>query len=352
LKQLKGWAIVSRALNSLFTNLKASRVYLTEVVLSALTFALIYHYFIYPLSLTGIVLLIIFILVLLYFMGKIRTKELNNIINTISAIRDNKLLSVNEISLGKNLSTLQDEIKSMFLKSKTDIDNLKRLERVRTEFLGNVSHELRTPIFAIQGFLETLLDGALEDKNVNRSFLEKANHHTENLNHLLNDLIDISMIESGEMRMSFRYFNINELILTILNEQKPFAEHKGLTLDYDPVRENLKVFGDKNKLQQALVNLIQNAVKYTEEGNIRIIVTEQKQYAEICVEDTGIGIPEKDIERIFERFYRIDKDRSRAQGGSGLGLAIVKHIIEAHGSKVEVKSELGKGSQFIFRLKK
>lgn len=343
--------IVSRVLNNVFQNLKASQPFLREVVVCSLVFLLILNVFIYSSPLITSVLFFLFDIILLNFIGQSRRKELKKIQSVITSIRDNKLTSEGEIDLGTHLAFLQEEIKSMFLKSRTDIENLKRLERIRTEFLGNVSHELRTPIFAIQGFIETLLDGALEDKKVNRTFLEKANFHTNNLNQLINDLIDISMIESGEMRMSFRYFKINDLVLPLLDELKPFAEQKGLELVYTTSRENLKVFGDKNKLKQALSNLLQNAIKYTEQGKVEIAVTEHQHFAEICIQDTGIGIASKDIDRIFERFYRVDKDRSRAVGGSGLGLAIVKHIVEAHGSRIEVKSELGKGSQFLFRLK-
>jgi two-component system phosphate regulon sensor histidine kinase PhoR len=240
----------------------------------------------------------------------------------------------------------------MFFRNKSIIENLKRLEKVRTEFLGNVSHELRTPIFTIQGYLETLLDGALEDTKVNRSFLEKANHHVDNLNNLLNDLIDISMIESGEMRMSFRYFYIDEFLSSIVNDLKVEAVKKNLNLVYYPAGKNLQLFGDKSKLKQAMVNLISNAVKYTEQGKVEVFVEEEEKYGRVVVRDTGIGIAKENLDRIFERFYRVDKDRSRAVGGTGLGLAIVKHIVEAHGSKMELSSEYGKGSQFSFRLKK
>lgn len=312
---------------------------------------LILNFFIYFFSLSEILIFLLFDFILLYLLGGLRVKELSKIRSVISLIRDQKLFSVNDMDLGRGLQDLQEDIKSMYLKSTSDIENLKRLERVRTEFLGNVSHELRTPIFAIQGFIETLLNGAVDDHSVNRIFLQKANLHTENLNNLLSDLIDISMIESGEMRMSFRYFLINETLTAIINELKPFAEQKGLTLVSNPIRDNLRVFGDKNKIKQVLVNLIQNAIKYTENGRIEITVTEQKHFAEICVSDTGIGISQNHLNRIFERFYRVDKNRSREAGGTGLGLSIVKHIVEAHGSKVEVQSETGKGTQFIFRLK-
>jgi two-component system, OmpR family, phosphate regulon sensor histidine kinase PhoR len=296
--------------------------------------------------------LILETIILLIIIGEKRNIELQNINSVIRSIRMDEYSSPDEIKLDGNLQGVQEEIKSMFLRTMNDIENLKHLGRVRTEFLGNVSHELRTPIFAIQGYLETLLDGAIDDKKVNKGFLEKAIHHSQNLNNLLNDLIDISMIESGEMRLSFRYFNIFEFLQQVIHEHKPQADKKNLQLILQPVRDDLQVFGDKSKLKQVFDNLVQNSIKYTEEGKVEIIIVEQDKYAEIIVRDTGIGIPRKELNRIFERFYRVDKDRSRTVGGTGLGLAIVKHIVEAHNSKVIVESDLGKGSQFSFKLKK
>jgi len=223
---------------------------------------------------------------------------------------------------------------------------------MRSQFIANVSHELRTPIFTIQGFIETLLDGAVDDPKVNKQFLQKANQHTISLSNLLNDLIDLSMIESGEMRMSYRYFRVNEYLEGIIKQLLPLAEEKGLELIYHPVRENLEVFGDKDKLKQVFVNIIQNAIKYTEKGKVELFVEENKKEVNFIIKDSGIGIPESSIGRIFERFYRVDKARSRSVGGTGLGLAIVKHILEAHNSIVEVKSVLNEGSEFSFKLKK
>lgn len=297
-------------------------------------------------------LLIIFTFFTINSLGKKRNKELSDIKTIINAIRKNKFKSPEEIKLDKQLVELEGEIKSMFLRTQNDIANLKKLERVRTEFLGNVSHELRTPIFAIQGYLETLLNGAIEDNKVNRNFLEKANHHTNNLNTLLNELIDISMIESGQMNMSFRYFDIAEYLEQICNDLRPIAEEKNLELILHPIKDGLQLFGDKVRLKQVLVNLIQNSIKYTENGKVEVLVEEIKKFGRIIVKDTGIGISDSDLDRIFERFYRVDKDRSRAVGGTGLGLAIVKHIIEAHGSRMEVKSKVGSGSEFSFLLKK
>ena len=301
---------------------------------------------------TLFILLLFFTVVTLSYIGKKRNYELSNIKLIINGIRNNRFKSPEEIKLEKQLVELEGEIKSMFLRTQNDIANLKKLERVRTEFLGNVSHELRTPIFAIQGYLETLLNGAIDDKKVNRNFLEKANHHTNNLNTLLNELIDISMIESGQMHMSFRYFNIAEYLEEICNDLRPQADEKNLQLILHPIKDNLQLFGDKIKLKQVFVNLIQNAIKYTEKGSVEVLVEEIKKQGKIIVRDTGLGISENDLERIFERFYRVDKDRSRAVGGTGLGLAIVKHIVEAHGSRIEVKSTVGVGSEFSFLLKK
>ena len=254
--------------------------------------------------------------------------------------------------LSYSFDEIETALNQLTDKYKSDIAKMKRLERIRTEFLGNVSHELRTPIFTIQGFLETLLNGALEDAKVNRKFLEKAASHTENLNNLLNDLIDISMIESGEMRLSFRYFNLMDFLVEVVKEFDLILLEKNLQIEISQFNKKLEVFGDKTKLRQVFVNLIQNAIKYSNSGKIQLIVEEEKSSALIRVKDSGLGIPEKDVERIFERFYRVDKTRSKDIGGTGLGLAIVKHIVEAHQSKIEVKSILSEGSEFSFRLKK
>ena len=348
-------AIVSKTLNKIKENISNSVLYSREVFLLSLGLYLIIA-LLFSLSFPHLILLIFvlafFDLILLNYIGKKRVKEIANIKSIIKSIRKNRLASPDEIKLGKSLVELEGDIKAMFLRTQNDIANLKKLEQVRTEFLGNVSHELRTPIFAIQGFIETLLNGAINDPKVNKNFLTKASNHTIRLNNLLNDLIDISMIESGQMKLSFRYFNIKEYMESIYNEMFPLAERKHLELILHPIRENLKLFGDKDRLRQVIVNLISNSIKYTEVGQVEIIVEEAGKFGKIIVRDTGIGVSEIDKGRIFERFYRVDKGRSTAAGGTGLGLAIVKHIVDAHGSQVEVKSELGKGSEFSFKLKK
>lgn len=341
-------------LNEIKNHLISSFVYKKEFLL--INIILISFFLLsYPeilLNISFYFLLIIFNLFFLYLIGRRRNNQLNEIENIIKKIRNNVFKNEEEIKFSGELKNLEIEIRQMFSRQKNDIEYLKRLEKMRTEFLGNVSHELRTPIFAIQGFLETLLNGAINDPKVNKQFLEKANNHTINLSNLLNDLIDLSMIESGEMRMSYRYIDFYEYLQPIINEYKSLAEEKGLQLILNPFNEKLQLFADKSKIKQVMVNLISNSIKYTDNGKIEVSVEEEKQSAKIIIKDTGVGIPEEDINRIFERFYRVDKARSREVGGTGLGLAIVKHIIEAHNSKIEVKSKLGEGTEISFTLKK
>lgn len=342
-------------LNKIRENLNYARPYSIHTLVFTMVLLITYGLARFP-SLheffIALLLISLFSGIYLYFLGCRTKKEYNNIISIIDNIRKNKFETPDEIKLNESLFALEDSIRSMFFRTQTDIRKLEKLQQVRTEFLGNVSHELRTPIFAIQGFLETLYNGAIDDPKVNHSFLKKAILHTNNLNNLLNDLIDISRIESGDMGMSFQYFNIYNFLEGIVNEFKSVAEKKNIMLRMGKIPRDLSLYGDAARLRQVFTNLIQNAIKYSERGIIEIIVEEEENFGKISVKDTGIGISEQDLGRIFERFYRVDKGRSRAAGGTGLGLAIVKHIIEAHKSKVEVKSKLGFGTEFSFRLKK
>ncbi|MEY3385755.1 MAG: hypothetical protein RIR53_566 [Bacteroidota bacterium] len=232
-----------------------------------------------------------------------------------------------------------------------DIEEMRRLERVRSEFIANVSHELRTPIFSVQGYLETLLDGAMDDPAVAIPFLEKAYHNAMRLNVLLNDLIDISRIESGELKFSFRYFDIVDLITELVHTSEIRARQANVTVTYshDDARS---VYGDKERLSQVLTNLLDNAIKYNVDGgSVNVVTRGADSGVRIEIADTGIGIPEQHLSRIFERFYRVDKDRSRAVGGTGLGLAIVKHILEAHDAHIDVSSKAGHGTQIGFTLR-
>jgi len=249
---------------------------------------------------------------------------------------------------------LSDSLTGMMQAFQTDISQMKKLERVRTEFLGNVSHELRTPIFSTQGLLETLLNGAIDDKKVNRNFLKKALVNTERLNELLGELIDISRIESGEMKLRFRFFDVAAFLQSITTEMQTIAERRNIKLKLEgEASSSIDVYGDKERLRQVVVNLVDNAIKYSEPNDAVTIKFEEKpDRVEIIIEDTGMGIAPQHLPRIFERFYRVDRDRSREMGGTGLGLAIVKHIVEAHDAEIKVESEVGAGSKFMFWVNK
>lgn len=280
------------------------------------------------------------------------SRPMVDIARSVEEIRSGNLEKHVSVGSDDEIGRVAQAVNELVEKLKTDIVQLKKLEQVRSEFLGNVSHELRTPIFSLQGFLETLLDGAIDDPNVNRDFLKKAFSHASRLNDLLSDLINISQIESGEMKMSFRYFAVNDFLDQVVSEMKPIAVKRKIVLELRTMESDIEVLGDKERLKQVLVNLIDNAIKYNgNNGQVTVSCSRIDGKVKISVRDTGVGIAKEHLGRIFERFYRVDKERSREAGGTGLGLAIVKHIVEAHGSGVDVQSEVGKGSSFSFELK-
>ena len=231
-----------------------------------------------------------------------------------------------------------------------DVTEEKRVEAIKRDFVANVSHELRTPLSSIKGYAETLLDGAMSDKATLKNFLTIIDRHANRMTALIEDLLTLSMLESHQMHMSFESLDIKGLISSVIQGFEKQAKDKDIEIVMDIGKEIPKIMADKDRLEQVIVNLVDNAIKYTNKGTVTVSSREVDNMLQIDVEDTGIGIPEKDIPRIFERFYRVDKGRSRELGGTGLGLAIVKHIIQGHNGKIWVKSELGKGSSFSFSL--
>jgi two-component system phosphate regulon sensor histidine kinase PhoR len=234
-----------------------------------------------------------------------------------------------------------------------DVTKLKRLERVRKDFVANVSHELRTPLTSIKGYIEALIDGAKDDPQKCAEFLRIIEKHTDQLNALLSDLLQLSTIESGQYQWRRGSVSVSDLIEKAIHLLRPSAEKKGQAISVAAAEGIVPVTGDAGKLTEVFINLLDNAIKYTPEGGkIAIEAEAVENHVEIRISDTGIGILSKEIPRIFERFYRVDRARSREIGGTGLGLSIVKHIVEAHGGKVAVESLIGKGSRFVVTLPK
>jgi two-component system phosphate regulon sensor histidine kinase PhoR len=226
-----------------------------------------------------------------------------------------------------------------------DITQLKKLEQVRKDFIANVSHEIRTPITAIQGFAETLLDGALEDREHSRTFVETIKSNSERITRLVDDLMTISKIELGVVaveKADLAFGDVAEAVIALLRDK---AGKKGLVLNASVPPDAGLLHADRDRLIQIMTNLVDNAVKFTEKGSVTFGMTEEEGVTELFVEDTGIGIPEKHLPRLGERFYRVDAARSRTMGGTGLGLAIVKHLVKAHGWDMKIESVPGKGTK-------
>jgi two-component system phosphate regulon sensor histidine kinase PhoR len=256
----------------------------------------------------------------------------------------------------------RDEIdlltKRLILASKTvekEILRLNKIENYRKEFIGDISHELKTPIFAIQGFLETLLNGALDDPEVNEVFLQKAMKNVYRLTYLTKDLMEISKLETGELKSNFQEIYLRDLVLDVVENLQYKSQKENVTIRVEDFDKNLQVMADRNQIKQVLINLIENAIKYNVQGgSVEIGVKPNpidKYRVLLYVKDTGIGIDPKDIPRVTERFFRVDKSRSREKGGTGLGLSIVKHIIEAHGETLSIESG-SDGTEFSFTLSK
>lgn len=235
-----------------------------------------------------------------------------------------------------------------------EIERLRKLENYRKEFLGNVGHELKTPIFNIQGYIMTLLEGGLEDETINRNYLQRAAKSVERMASIIDDLEAITQLESGELELEMERFDLVELIVEIMHSQEYRSKGKNiaLTLAYHQDKQFI-VHADKFRIRQVLTNLIVNSIKYgRENGETTVRIKDLGGKLSIEVADNGIGISAEHLPRLFERFYRVDKSRSREIGGTGLGLAIVKHILEAHGQTIDVMSTVGAGSVFTFTLEK
>lgn len=285
-------------------------------------------------------------------------REISKIYQVLDEMKK-KDLSDTELSTKSTINpfkSLYEKIVSYAAMKQLEIDELRKLETFRREFLADVSHELKTPIFAAQGFVHTLLDGAVDDKNVRLKFLKKAAKNLDGLDALVQDLLTLSHMETGGIRMNYESFNIYELTREVMDQLEGKAERKHITIRFNPsTLKNAIVLADHQRIYQVMLNLISNAIKYTQEGGeVGIGIEADKSHISLHVKDNGPGISPEHVKRIFERFYRVEKSRSKDKdnGGTGLGLAIVKHILEAHRSRINVVSSIGKGAAFSFKLER
>ena len=305
--------------------------------------------------LLGIFVLSSFVISLLIVQLRIETfiyRRIKRIYDDVSLLESSSLTSR---TITTDMSTLTDEIEKFAQDKKIEIDTLKIREEYRKDFLGNVSHELKTPLFTVQGYVETLLDGAIDDKNVRKKYLHRANKAVDRLIYIVKDLDLITKLEAGDLNVVWEEFDIIELIDNVFELLEMKAAKRNISLTFDMNYEKpIIVKGDSEKIRQVVTNLLVNSIKYGhDKGTTEVSVENLIQNKVIVrVTDNGEGIPEQHIPRLFERFFRVDKSGSRNEGGSGLGLAIVKHIIEAHEERIYVESAVDMGSEFSFTLEK
>lgn len=277
--------------------------------------------------------------------GKKQIRRISTILpNEFSPEDDNEL----------NFQELGEMVSQFSQKNATELDTMKEMEIYRKEYIGNVSHELKTPLFSIQGYLETLIDGGVEDLAIRDKYLERIDKSVERLLTIVKDLDMINQYESGEISLNISIFDINVLIKEIIDLLDLEAQKKDSKVQLQTSSSQILVKADKHKIAQVLINLISNAIHYANRDKAQIIIRTNILKNKVLVEvtDNGMGIKSENLPRIFERFYRVETSRNRTDGGSGLGLAIVKHILEAHGENISVQSVYLEGTQFSFLLEK
>ncbi len=302
------------------------------------------------LALLGLSLFFISFFIIQFRVEKFIYKRIHKIYREVSILDETEL---DKNTITTNMENLSKNVKQFAENKKLEIETLNERENYRREFLGNISHELKTPIFTIQGYILTLLEGAINDENIRLKYLERANNGVERLNHIVKDLDLISKLETGDLHLEIKIFDILSLTEEVFGFLEMAAKKRNINLSLDRVYEGkILVKADRNRIEQVLINLISNAIHYgNENGHVTIAIKANKHnQIDISITDSGEGLTPENIARIFERFYRTDKSRARNLGGTGLGLSIVKHIIEAHNQKITVESELGVGSTFTFTL--
>lgn len=324
-------------------------VFLLVGVFSYFFFEKVNYWFVFSAALAFFVLSFV---IIQFRVERFIYKRVKNIYHEVS------LLDVSDLdknTITSDMETLSKEVKKFAEDKRLEIELLQIREEYRREFLGNVSHELKTPLFTVQGYILTLLEGAINDKSIRNKYLKRANNGVERLIDVVKDLDMISKLESGGLNLVVENFNIIELIQNVFDMLDLKAKKRNITLTFDkPYDVPLLVIADLNKIEQVLINLIENSIKYGKSyGQTTASIQNYDDDSFIVhIKDNGEGVKEESRSRLFERFFRVDQSRSREQGGSGLGLSIVKHITEAHQQQVFIESEYGVGSTFSFTLKK
>jgi two-component system, OmpR family, phosphate regulon sensor histidine kinase PhoR len=306
----------------------------------------------------GVVFGITFIstfLIFSYLLELFIYRKIKLIYKTINRFKDSKESTLKKIDLNEDIiGNVSKEVIEWQKDRSDEIEELKKMETFRKEFLGNVSHELKTPIFSIQGYIHTLLEGGIDDPEVNIHYLQRAARSVDRLCLIVDDLEEISKLESGELLLDQRTFDISELVKDAFDSLELRARERKIKLVFkEGSNATFFVYGDKERIRQVIVNLLVNSIKYGKEnGTTQVGLYDMDENILIEITDNGLGIEPEHLPRLFERFYRVDKSRSRDQGGTGLGLAIVKHILEAHKQSINVRSTYGIGTTFTFTLKK
>jgi len=297
---------------------------------------------------------VVVFLSLLYTLNRFIYDKIRLIYKSIRSTKLGKGERKLQIEKGDVLENVSRDVEQWTRDKANEIELLKKNEEFRREFIGNVSHELKTPITTIQGYVLTLLDGGLHDDEINVKYLQRAAKNIDRLIAIINDLDEISKLESGTMKMNFVSFNFSALVKDVFELMEIKAEKRRIVLDYKNQSDTkIMVHADPDRIRQVLINLIDNSLKYGNRfGSTTISAFDMDEYYLIEVSDNGIGIDQADLPRIFERFYRTEKSRSRKLGGTGLGLAIVKHIIEVHQQTIHVRSKIDVGTTFSFTLAK
>ncbi len=326
------------------------------ISLSLTSILILLEFIFFSVLIESIVIFGLLTFALSFFVIQLRIEHF--IYKRVKAVYDSVTLlessSLQQQRVTTDMATLTKEVEKFARDKKIEIESLKGRENYRKEFMGNVSHELKTPLFTVQGYILTLLDGAIKDKKVRKKYLKRASKGVDRLIYIVNDLDMITKLEAGDLHLYEEDFNIIEVVENVFELLEMKAQKKEISLSFDKIYEPILVRADLERIQQVLTNLVVNSIKYGKKGGTTEVSIESLPQNKILVRvtDNGEGIAKEHISRLFERFYRIDKSGARTEGGSGLGLSIVKHIIEAHDEKIYVESDFGVGSEFSFSLKK